>query len=88
MREEYGNGRGLIGALQSGFQRAFTTILDSNLTTLVAAGLLFWLGSGPVRGFAVTLTLGLLTSMFTAIMVTRLMVVTWLKTSKPKELPL
>lgn len=88
MREEYTAGRGLIGSLQSGFQRAFTTILDSNLTTLVAAALLFWLGSGPVRGFAVTLTLGLLTSMFTAIMVTRLMIVAWLKSSKPKELPL
>lgn len=88
MREEYGLGRGLIGSLQSGFQRAFTTILDSNLTTLVAALLLFQFGSGPIRGFAVTLTLGLITSMFTAIMVNRLMIVTWVRTAKPKALPL
>lgn len=88
MREEYGMGRGLIGSLQSGYQRAFTTILDSNLTTLVAAVLLFQFGSGPIRGFAVTLTLGLVTSMFTAIMFNRLLVVTWLRQTKPKALPL
>jgi preprotein translocase subunit SecD len=88
MREEFANGRGVINSLQAGFERAFTTILDSNLTTLVAAVLLFQFGTGPVRGFAVTLSLGLITSMFTAIMVTRLMIATWVRVARPKTLPL
>lgn len=88
MREEQKNGRTVISAIQAGFERAFGTILDANLTTLAAAGLLFQFGSGPIKGFAVTLTLGLMTSMFTAIMVTRLMVATWVKSRRPKALPL
>ena len=86
IREEYRAGRTVLSAIDAGFSRALTTILDSNLTTLMAAGLLAWLGAGPVRGFAVTLTLGLLTSMFTAITVTRLMLIVWLKTRNPKTL--
>lgn len=88
MREEQRAGRGLISTVQVAFERAFGTILDANLTTLAAAALLFQFGSGPVRGFAVTLALGLLTSMFTAIMVTRLMVGTWIRWRRPKTLPL
>ena len=88
MREEYRNGRTLINAMQAGFERALVTILDSNLTTLLAAGLLFWFGAGPIRGFAVTLTLGLFTSMFTAVMVTRLLLVLWIKRARPKHLPI
>jgi len=88
MREEQRNGRGLISTVQVAFERAFGTILDANLTTLAAAALLFQFGSGPVRGFAVTLSLGLMTSMFTAIMVTRLMVGTWIRLRRPKTLPL
>ena len=88
MREEQRAGRGLISTIQVAFERAFGTILDANLTTLAAAALLFQFGSGPVRGFAVTLSLGLLTSMFTAIMVTRLMVSTWVRWRRPKTLPL
>lgn len=88
MREERRNGRTVINALDAGFKRAFTTILDSNVTTLVAALLLFQFGSGPVRGFAVTLAIGLLTSMFTAIMVTRLIIATWARSKRPKDLPI
>lgn len=88
MREEIRNGRTVINAIQAGFERAFTTILDSNLTTLVAAALLFQFGSGPVRGFAVTLAIGLLTSMFTAIWVTRLIISIWMRRAKPKTLPI
>lgn len=72
IREETRAGRTAYGALDAGFKRAFSTILDSNVTTLIAISLLFLLGSGPVRGFAVTMAIGLLVSMFTAIAVTRL----------------
>ncbi|KAF0136832.1 MAG: preprotein translocase subunit SecD [Rhodospirillaceae bacterium] len=84
MREEYRNGRSVINALDAGFQRALTTILDSNLTTLMAALLLFQFGSGPIRGFAVTLGFGILTSLFTAVMVTRLLVVLWVRRKRPQ----
>jgi len=87
IREEVQNGRTPIAAIDAGYNRALTTIIDSNLTTLIAALLLFMFGSGPVKGFAVTLSIGILASMFTAIMVTRLMVVTWLRQTKPKVLP-
>jgi preprotein translocase subunit SecD len=88
MREEQRLGRTIAGAVHAGFQRAFGTIFDANLTMLVAAALLFGFGSGSIRGFAVTLMLGILSSMFTAIMVTRLMVTTWIKWRRPKTLPL
>ena len=66
----------------------FGTILDSHVTTLVAGFLMFWLGSGPVKGFAVTLSIGVLTSLFSAILVTRLLIVTWLRQWKPKAIPI
>jgi preprotein translocase subunit SecD len=88
IREEQRNGRTPISAVDAGYSRALTTIVDANITTFIAAVLLFQFGSGPVKGFAVTLAIGLLTSMFTAIMVTRFMVVTWLIRTKPKKLPL
>ncbi|MBF0130331.1 MAG: protein translocase subunit SecD [Alphaproteobacteria bacterium] len=88
MREEARNGRTTINAIEAGFSRAFITILDSNLTTLVAGLLMFQFGSGPVRGFAVTLGVGILTSMFSAIMVTRLLVSVWVRRTKPKSLPI
>src|SRR5262249_1255096 len=65
IREEARGGRGPVAAIDTGFRRAFATILDSNLTTVIAAALLFQFGTGPVRGFAVTLTIGILASMFT-----------------------
>ena len=88
IREEERNGRTPISAVDSGYKRALTTIVDANITTLIAAILLFQFGSGPIKGFAVTLAIGLVTSMFTAIMVTRLMVVKWLHRKRPKSLPI
>ncbi len=88
IREETRNGRGPVTAIDAGYRRAITTIIDSNLTTLIAALLLFIFGSGPIKGFAVTLSIGLMTSMFTAIMLTRLLVVTWLRRRRPQALPI
>jgi preprotein translocase subunit SecD len=88
IREEMRSGRTMLSSLEAGFRRAFGTILDSHVTTFVAAVLLYVLGSGPVRGFAVTLGLGVLTSLFSAILVTRLQIVSWLRRWKPKEIPL
>jgi preprotein translocase subunit SecD len=88
MREEVRNGRTPISAIDSGYRRAMTTIIDSNLTTLIAAVLLYAFGTGPIKGFAVTLSIGIVTSMFTAVMVTRLMVVVWLRRSRPQALPI
>ena len=82
------NGRGPVNAIDAGYKRAMTTIIDSNLTTLIAAILLFQFGSGPIKGFAITLAIGLITSMFTAIMLTRLLMVTWLRRRRPKQLAL
>ena len=70
-KEEAKAGKTLRAAVSSGFSRAFTTILDSNVTTLMAAAVLFYLGTGPIKGFAVTLALGVLISMFTAVTVTK-----------------
>jgi protein-export membrane protein SecD len=88
MREEARNGRTLMNCIETGFKQAFKAIVDANVTTLVAAALLFYFGSGPVKGFAVTLSIGILSSMFTAIMVTRLLVVTWLRRGRAKALPI
>jgi protein-export membrane protein SecD len=86
IREEQRNGRGMIASIDTGFRRAMATIIDANATHLIASLILFELGSGPVRGFAVTLGLGIITSFFTAVMVTRLMVVLWLVIRRPKVL--
>jgi preprotein translocase subunit SecD len=88
IREEVRGGRSMISSLQAGFERAFGTILDSHVTTLVAGFLMFWLGSGPVKGFSVTLSIGVITSLFSAILVTRLLIVTWLRRLKPKAIPI
>ncbi len=88
VREEVDLGRTPISALEAGYKRALTTIIDSNLTTLIAAILLYIFGSGPVKGFAVTLGIGIVTSMFTAVWVTRLMVVQWVRRRRPKALPI
>ena len=86
IREEQANGMTPIASIESGYARALTTIIDSNLTTLIAAMLLFAFGSGPIKGFAVTLSIGILTSMFTAIMVTRFIISIWFKRTRPKTL--
>jgi preprotein translocase subunit SecD len=88
IREESQRGRGPVTATDAGFRRALITIWDSNLTTLIAGILLFQFGSGPVKGFAVTLSIGIITSMFTAIMVTRLLLVMWLRRWRPSVLPI
>ncbi|MCK5295693.1 MAG: protein translocase subunit SecD [Alphaproteobacteria bacterium] len=88
IREEVKLGRSALNAAGAGFKFAFKTILDANVTSLVAAIVLFQFGSGPVRGFAVTLGIGILTSMFTTIMLTRLIVISWFHYSKPKTLPI
>jgi protein-export membrane protein SecD len=71
VREEIGLGKTVRRAIKDGYARAFYTILDANVTTLIAAGVLYQFGTGPIRGFAVTLSIGILASMFTAIIVTR-----------------
>jgi preprotein translocase subunit SecD len=88
IREEMRIGKTPIAAIDHGFSQALKTILDSNITTLIATLLLFVFGSGPVKGFAVTLSIGILASMFSAIMLTRMMVVIWLRKTKPSSIPL
>jgi len=86
MREELRAGASPRRAMEQGFDRAFSAIMDSNVTGLLVALIMFWLGSGAVRGFAVTLGLGILTSMFTAVYVTRLIVELWLDWKRPKTI--
>lgn len=85
IREEARNGRGPVSAIDTGYRQALSAIIDANVTTLIAAVLLYNFGTGPIRGFAVTLGIGLMTSMFTAIMVTRLLVVIWLRAGRTKK---
>jgi preprotein translocase subunit SecD len=87
IREEVRLGKPPISAVDSGYREAMRTIIDANLTTLIAAVLLYAFGSGPVRGFAVTLGIGIVTSMFTAITLTRLMMSAWLRRTRPAMLP-
>jgi preprotein translocase subunit SecD len=75
-------------AIESGFSRAFVTILDSHITQLGAALILFQFGHGPVRGFAWTLSIGCITSVFTCTMVTQLFITTWFRATRPKQLPI
>lgn len=86
IREEIRNGRTPLAAVDSGYSRAMPSIIDSNLTTIIAGIILFFLGTGPIRGFAVALTLGILTTLFSAIMITRLMVLNYLRAKKPTTL--
>jgi preprotein translocase subunit SecD len=86
IREEARMGRGAVSSIDQGFGRALGTILDANFTTLLAAGILFFLGTGPVRGFAVTLSIGIITTVFTAYTVTRLLMATWYRYAKPKAI--
>lgn len=89
IKEELRHGLRPVAAVETGYKRALTTIIDSNLTTLIGAGVLFEFGTGPIRGFAVTLALGIIISLFTSISLTRLFVVTWLRRqSQLTHLPL
>jgi len=86
IREELKTARGPARAIDLGYEKALSAILDGNVTTLITALILFLVGSGPVRGFAVTLGLGILTSVFTAIFVTRLLIVMWFERRRPKTI--
>jgi len=88
IREELRAGRSAINAIDAGFSRALATILDSNITTFIAAAVLFYIGTGPVRGFAVTLGIGIVTTVFTAFTVTRLIVAMWVRWTRPKTVPI
>lgn len=87
IREEAKSGRSLVQSIEVGFNKAFATIVDANLTTLIAAAVLFFLGSGPVKGFAVTLAIGIVTTVFTAFTMTRWLMAVWFRWQRPKHLP-
>lgn len=88
IREETYNGRPPVNAIETGYRRSLAPILDANITTLIAAITLYFVGSGPVRGFAVTLAIGIVTSVFTAVVFARLLTATWLRGTRPKTLPI
>lgn len=87
IREEFKNGRSVISAIDAGYKNALSTIVDANITTLIAALFLYAVGTGPVKGFSVTLGIGIITSMFSAIMLTRVIVVLWYNKFRPTKLP-
>jgi preprotein translocase subunit SecD len=88
MRDELRAGRSLISAMDAGFARAFGTIMDANITHLLSALILFQFGSGPVKGFAWTLSIGVLTTVFSAVLVTQVLLGWWFKATRPKTLPI
>ncbi|HEY6630239.1 MAG TPA: protein translocase subunit SecDF [Rhizobiaceae bacterium] len=87
VKEERRMGRSLVQSLDSGFSRALATVVDANVTTLIAAVILFFLGSGPIKGFAVTLAIGIVTTVFTAFTLTRWLIAVWLKRVRPTNIP-
>jgi len=88
IRDEERAGRSPLLATETGYQRALVSILDANVTTLIAALIMFQFGSGPVRGFAWTLSVGVLTSVFSAVLVSQVLIGWWFKAAKPKRLPI
>ncbi|TJZ91586.1 protein translocase subunit SecD [Paracoccus gahaiensis] len=86
IREELRTARGPARAIELGYEKAMSAIVDANITTLIVAAILFVLGSGPVKGFAVTLTIGIVTSVFTALFVTRLITIMWFERARPKQI--
>ncbi|MEM1045731.1 MAG: protein translocase subunit SecD [Pseudomonadota bacterium] len=88
IREEARQGRSTINAIDAGYRRALSTILDANITTLIAAVILFSMGSGPIRGFAVTLAVGILTTVFTSFVFSRFLIAQWVHMRRPKALPI
>ena len=88
IREETALGRRPISAIDAGYSRALSTILDANITTFIAAALLFTLGAGPVRGFGITLGIGIVTSVFTAFTLSRMMISFWISRRRPESLPI
>jgi preprotein translocase subunit SecD len=88
MRDEVRGGRPPMSAADAGFKRAMTTIIDANATTVVAAIIMFNLGAGPVKGFALTLLIGVFTSVFTAVLITQVLIGWWFRVARPKTLPI
>jgi preprotein translocase subunit SecD len=88
MRDEVRAGRPAMSAADAGFARALTTIIDANVTTLVAAVIMFQFGSGPVKGFALTLFIGVITSVFTAVLITQVLIGWWFRAFRAKTLPI
>jgi preprotein translocase subunit SecD len=88
MRDEARAGRPPMAAADAGYRRALVSIIDANVTTLISAMIMLWLGQGPVRGFAVTLMVGVFTSVFTAVLITQVLISWWFRTTKPKSLPI
>jgi len=86
IKEETRNGQTLRNAVSRGFDRAFVTIFDSHVTTFVSGIALYWYGTGPVKGFAVTLTIGIVVSLFTAVFVTRVIFDLWTTVLRPSKL--
>jgi preprotein translocase subunit SecD len=88
VRDEAHAGRTPIMALEHGYSRALVSILDANITSAISAIIMFWFGSGPIRGFAWTLLIGVVTSVFTAVVITQLLIGIWFRAKKPKTLPI
>jgi preprotein translocase subunit SecD len=88
IREEMKRGKSAVACIEQGFKGAMATILDSNITTLLAAFILYYFGSGTIKGFAVTLSIGIISSMFSAVLLTRLMVYVWFSKTRPKTIPI
>ena len=88
IKEEMRNEENQIYAYEAGYRKAQSAVLDANITTLISAIILFMMGSGPIKGFAVTLAIGILTSMFTSIMLTRFLIVLWLRGKRPNSVPI
>jgi preprotein translocase subunit SecD len=86
IREEQRRGRRVIDAIETGYKEASTAIFDANITNVIAATLMYYFGSGPIRGFAVVLMIGIITSVFTAVTFTRMLVAGWVKRKRPREL--
>jgi preprotein translocase subunit SecD len=86
IREELRRGRRTLDALETGYKEASTAIFDANITNTIAAALMMYFGSGPIRGFAVVLLIGIVTSVFTAVNFTRMLVVLWVRRTRPKQL--
>jgi preprotein translocase subunit SecD len=88
MRDEKRGGKSVLAAIDHGYELAYPSIFDANLTTLISAVIMFNLGAGPVKGFAWTLLVGVITSVFTAILITQVLIGLWLRAGKPKQLPI
>jgi len=86
IREEIRRGRRLLDAVETGYREAFRAIFDANVTHVISAAIMAFFGSGPVRGFAVVLLIGVITSVFTAVYFTRMLVALWLRKARPREL--